>query len=488
LVQEEEKPCPVCGISPSLIRELRFTIASQAEKIRELTEQVKELTAQVEELKRRLSRYENSNTPPSRSAIYKEMREKRKQERRGEEDANGNAQQPSTPGRRNGHKGVTQVFTPTGKPIVHTMERCPNCDSRRLLVTSTERRTVVDVPEPLPYTVKEHVVNVYSCQGCGAEGLIPESARRELPSHALTTTHQEDTSGMNDGTVILGRNLLSTISTLWSVARLPLRKVSYVLESMHGLRLSPATVMHTLQRVSEGLKGFQERVRRAIERSPRANFYETGMPVAGKKAWIWVAATKRFTFVHAAMSRGADVLKECFPGFRGVAIVDGWKSYRCFGLIQRCWAHVLREAEFLSLRARNKKEAEALLLSLRRIFHETKDELREHPPPNGWLHYRMLRRLRALLSTKRYTDPDILKLVSKLMNASRDLFTFTLYPGVEPTNNLAERELKEPIVHRKIRGQLKCEDGMTAFSRMMTAVSTWSLQGLNPFTEFKRYV
>jgi hypothetical protein len=367
------------------------------------------------------------------------------------------------------------------------MDRCPNCDSRRLLLTSTERRTVVDVPKPLPYTVKEHVVNVYSCPSCGADRLIPESARRKFPSRALTAAVHEDARGMNDGTVTLGRNLLSTISMLWSVARLPLRKVSYVLESTHGLRLSPATILHALQKVSEGLKEFQERVRKAVERARRANFDETGMPMAGKKGWIWVAATNRFAFVHVAMSRGADVLRECCPGFRGVAIVDGWKSYRCFGLIQRCWAHVLREAEFLSLRARNRGEAETLFSSLRGIFHETKSEIREHPPPNRSLHYRMIRRLRALLA-RRYTDTDVARFVSKLMNASKDLFTFALYPGVEPTNSLAERELKEPIVHRKIRGQLKCEDGMIVFGRLMTAVSTWSLQGLNPFTESKRYV
>jgi transposase len=98
----------------------------------------------------------------------------------------------------------------------------------------------------------------------------------------------------------------------------------------------------------------------------------------------------------------------------------------------------------------------------------------------------MLRRLRRLLSGE-YGDADVVRFVSKLKAASRDLFTFTLYRGVEPTNNHAERELREPIVHRKIRGQLKSETGMTVFSRLMTAVSTWKLQGLNPFVEFKRY-
>jgi hypothetical protein len=59
---------------------------------------------------------------------------------------------------------------------------------------------------------------------------------------------------------------------------------------------------------------------------------------------------------------------------------------------------------------------------------------------------------------------------------------------VDPTNSHAERELREPIVHRKIRGQLKSEKGIKMFSVLMTAVSTWKLQKLNPFLEFKKYL
>lgn len=393
---------------------------------------------------------------------------------------------PKKPGRKDGHVGVTQVFAPTGSPpIVHTMDRCPRCNSKRLSVTSTERRTVVDVPEPLPYTVREHVVNVYRCAGCGADELIPESARKELPPSSVLATGKK-----GNGVVTLGRNVLSTISLLWSVARLPQRKISYVIESLYHLNLSAATVGHALENVSRSLEAFHEKVRRRVNASKRANFDETGMPVAGRRGWIWVAATRRYAFVQVAMSRGADVLERYFPEFGGVATVDGWKSYRYFRLLQRCWAHPLREAEILALRTKGgkgKEEAEYLLSSLRRVFHETRDELREHPPPNRMLHDVQLRRLRYILS-KRYADADVVKFVSKLKSASRDLFTFTLYPGVEPTNNHAERQLREPIVHRKIRGQLKCEKGIEMFSRLMTAVSTWKLQGLNPFQEFRRYV
>ena len=380
--------------------------------------------------------------------------------------------------------GVTQIFTPTGSPIIHTMDRCPNCNSTKLSVTSTEKRTVVDVPEPLPYTVKEHIVNVYKCSGCGADELIPESARRELPSSSVVEVTEKK---KGNGIVTLGKNTLSTISLLWSVARLPQRKISYVMESLYHLNLSAATVGHALENVSNALKSFHEKVRKKINGSRKANFDETGMPVSGRKGWIWIAATEKYAFVQVAMSRGRDVLETYFPKFKGVAIVDGWKTYRYFSVLQRCWAHPLREAEVLALRAdgRAKEEAEYLLCSLRSLFHDAKSELKEHPPPNRKLHDKSLRKLRALLS-KKYTDADALGFVSKLKSASKDLFTFTLYRGVEPTNSHAERQLREPIVHRKIRGQLKSEKGIMMFSRLMTAASTWKLQDLNPFVEFKK--
>ncbi|MGI0084367.1 MAG: IS66 family transposase [Nitrososphaerales archaeon] len=191
--------------------------------------------------------------------------------------------------------------------------------------------------------------------------------------------------------------------------------------------------------------------------------------------------------VQVTMSRGRDVLEKYFPKFKGIAIVDGWKAYRYFKTLQRCWAHPLREAEILALRTkrRGKEEAEYLLSSLRSLFHETKSELKEHPPPNQKLHDRSLHKLRYVLS-KMYMGIDVVKFVSKLKSASKDLFTFTLHHNVELTNSHAERQLREPIVHRKIRGQLKSEKGIVMFSRLLTVVSTWKLQDMNPFVEFKK--
>lgn len=159
--QQEERPCPTCGVSPN--------------HLRELNDKIEELGREIAELKRRLSLYENSNSPPSKnSLLYREMRRNRRSEEEG-------GPAPRKPGRKEGHQGVTQVFKSTGRVVHHTMERCPRCGSTHLSVVSTERRTVVDVPEPLPYTVREHAVNTYRRPGCGADDLAPDSVGRGSP-------------------------------------------------------------------------------------------------------------------------------------------------------------------------------------------------------------------------------------------------------------------------------------------------------------------
>ena len=81
----------------------------------------------------------------------------------------------------------------------------------------------------------------------------------------------------------------------------------------------------------------------------------------------------------------------------------------------------LREVEIFALRTKERQGGSRILLSsLRRLFHETKEELKEHPPPNRRLHDRQRRKLRYILS-KKYVDGDVLKFVTKLKSASRIL-------------------------------------------------------------------
>ena len=61
----------------------------------------------------------------------------------------------------------------------------------------------------------------------------------------------------------------------------------------------------------------------------------------------------------------------------------------------------------------------------------------------------------------RYADDPVLeKFMGKINNAGSDLFRFVLNPNIPPTNNAAERGLREIVIHRKIRGSIRSEDTM----------------------------
>ena len=103
------------------------------------------------------------------------------------------------------------------------------------------------------------------------------------------------------------------------------------------------------------------------------------------------------------------------------------------------------------------------------------------------LHRNALAILRYWLG-KKYTVKRVVKFVAKVKTAMKHLLTFVLNPGVEPTNNRAERALREHVVIRKIIGTLRNEKGTAIHETVMSCLVTWGQRGLNPYDEIVRQV
>ena len=80
---------------------------------------------------------------------------------------------------------------------------------------------------------------------------------------------------------------------------------------------------------------------------------------------------------------------------------------------------------------------------------------------------------------REYTSEKVRKLIGKISNGFDYWFTFIIHPGVEPTNNRAERALREHVILRKIMGTLRNGKGTSIHERIMTVLATWEQQGLN---------
>ena len=81
--------------------------------------------------------------------------------------------------------------------------------------------------------------------------------------------------------------------------------------------------------------------------------------------------------------------------------------------------------------------------------------------------------------------------MGKLGNAGSDLFRFVLNSNIPPTNNAAERGLREAyntiVVHRKIRGGIRAKETMTWLANFFSCIMAWKNKGLDHITEIAKY-
>lgn len=273
------------------------------------------------------------------------------------------------------------------------------------------------------------------------------------------------------------KNLLSKVVLLKYSERLPHRKIADVLRRDYGLNISPGAIFEITNRTAQALSLDWRKILKRLRRRKAVNVDETGIKVNGRQYWIWIFTTNKETLVAIRKSRGVDVPKEILgKNFKGIIVTDGWRVYLKFTeKIQRCWAHILREARFIAERI---KEAVPLKNALFCLY---KSLTGLSPPEEDRerIYRNAIQRLRYWLFKKEWGVLCVIKFVKKLRRALKHLFTFILHPEAEPTNNRAERGLREHVVIRKIIGTLRNEKGTKIYETITSVLTTWKQRGFD---------
>ncbi len=420
------------------------------EQLRKENERLKRenelLKAKILELEARLAQYENAHTPPSL---------RRGRNRRRDQDKKNNGK----PGQKIGHKGITRPRAKPDKQVEVTADRCPDCGSELGDPIRIESQIIEEIPEPQPLIVTEYKIAHYRCPCC----------HREVAAN--------DAGCPNEG--IFGNNTIAQTTLLKYEDRLPHRKIQNTLKRLYGLNISPATILDLTRRAADAVQSEYDAILSKIRGASILYVDETSIRVQGKKHWIWAFTTPSETFVVIRKSRGMKVLLEVLTRrFTGVIVCDGWKPYAKFTKrLQRCWAHLLRESKDL---AEKIEEAVPLHQALKKLYEELNDALENDPPPE--VRRELWHMARATLQQwimKEYVSEKVRKLICKINNGFEYWFTFVIHPGVEPTNNRAERALREHVVLRKILGTLRNGKGTSIHERIMTMLATWGQRGLD---------
>jgi transposase len=422
------------------------TIKQPQDRIEELERENELLKAKISELEARLAQYENAHTPPS-------LRRDRNLKKDPDKNNKGK------PGQKIGHKGVTRPYTAPDRQVEVTIDLCPDCGADLGAPFRIDSKIIEEIPEPQPIMVTEYKIAHYICPCC----------RKEVVAKDPGCPHEGK----------FGNNVIAQATLLKYDGRITHRKIHDAMMRLFGLKISPATILDLTRRAADAVQSEYDAILKKIRGAPILYVDETSIHVQGERHWIWTFSTPSESFFVIRKSRGMKVLTEVLTRrFKGIIVCDGWKPYARFtNRIQRCWAHLLRESKEI---AKKFEEAIPLHNMLKELYEILTEALENDPPPEVRRYLcHLARKVLRKWIMKEYSIEKVRKFIGKINNGFDYWFTFIINPGVEPTNNRAERALRPHVVLRKILGTLRNDKGTSIHERIMTTLATWGQRGLN---------
>jgi len=437
--------------SQKYIRQLEETL----HRNQELEKENETLKKENEELKKRLLYYENPNTPPSARKLQKADKKPE------------NIPIPKKRGAPKGHKGATR---PTKEPddtkeviAVH----CEKCDSHNIeKMENCEISIIEDIPPPQKIKTTQYNLWEVKCRDCG---------------HQFISKHPDCPKTGN-----FGIYLLVYIVMLKFHLRGVIRKIQDFVMKYNEFEISPKGIHDILLRVGSACKKDYEDKIQKIRSAKWRYIDETGIKVNGDNWWLWIFRTDtNETLVVIRKSRGSKVLEEILGlKHKGANIADGWRAYSWIDKLQRCWAHLLREADqFIDTSENGKRLSE----DIHACFKKLRDFLDRDPSIEERREKKAVFEKELEAVAAKYSEfKELEKPLTYLKNGFGCWYTCMLYPGMEPTNNLGEQAMREHVIMRKIIGCFRSENGAENYQYIASLLATCRLQGKNGFEELEK--
>lgn len=441
-------------------------------QIAALTSQLSIVLARVAELEARLKTNSgNSSKPPSSDMPWaKRCPPKTKGKKAGGQE---------------GHEG--QTFMPfaveaVAKVIALLPGTCGKCGAGFAPGTAPTGAPsifqTVELPPAVPFIVEYQRFEL-CCASCGGHTQEP------LPGGV--------------GPSQFGPRLCATITT-WAIKfHLSRRQIQALCHSQFGLAISVGAIQAIIERAGEACEKAVEDLASAIKQAKVVNADETGAAHQGggakkKRHWLWVAATAFGAIYIVAADRGTEALGKLLGAdFKGFVGCDRWRPYETLYGDNRqiCWAHLGREGQSAIDRAtvllKSKDAAvqakgevllawgQAFLELYKAIFKSWwcfKEGAMGRPGLRGAMVSHKMAFAQLLRDGKLLGDKKIAGTCRDLLRQWSVLWTFVTVDGVEPTNNEAERALRQPVLLRKKSQGTRSDKGKKTLGTLLGVVET----------------
>jgi len=444
----------------TLVRSLLARIEEQQAQMTTLSARVKHLEDQQAQNSR------NSSKPPSSDLAKPAPKSLRKPSGR-------------KPGGQPGHRGNTLKMVPVPDRVVeHAPSQCQSCRwcLDDVAATLGERRQVFDLPEPR-LEVVEHQLVVKQCPCCGQlnRGIFPES---------ITAPVQ------------YGSRLKALAVYLIDFQLLPYHRTAEFFADVFSQSISSGTLHEAVRACNERLQETEAQIKQALRQSEVGHFDETGFYVSQSRRWLHVASTEELTHYAWHERRGHAATDEIgiLPAFSGVAVHDGWSSYRRYDCVHGlCNAHHLRELCFIEERYEQDWAGKmtGLLLEIKQAVQAAKEV--GLVSLSSWQRAVYRARYGSILAEGFAANPPpasdgkkrrgrkkqskAKNLLDRLARDRDGVLRFMEDFRVPFDNNQAERDLRMMKVQQKISGCFRSGEGASYFCRMRSYLSTMRKQG-----------
>ena len=294
-----------------------------------------------------------------------------------------------------------------------------------------------------------------------------------------------------------GLEILVVLAFLVYVIGISLDKACAVLEFFCVLPLRKSQADALLRQLARHWEPEFETLCDLVARAAVVYMDETGWKIGQEGCSLWVFASALQRVFLFGCHKDAKTLDTMLPEgvFEGVGVSDDAAVYqRRFTWAQKCWAHLLRKAIRLALLYPRKKRYQRFLDDLLALYYDAKraaadgrlsSKGREHKVAEfeGWLSDLCRPHWRQTTPEMPLPEREFVNLVEELTQRlfDEELFTFVLYPEVDPTNNLAERLQRSPAKDRDAGRTNKTASGARRRS-VITSVLESLRVNLSPFT------
>jgi transposase len=421
-------------------------------KVQRLEELLKQALEKISQLEKQLKRNsKNSSKPPST-------------------DQKSNTPDTDKKPPRDSRTGKARPSFPPDKIDRHVQckqENCPHCGSSKIQLNrgSPEILQQAELPE-IKAVITEFQLQKYHCEECG------KNSTARLPP------------GIPDSA--FGPKLMGLLATLTGVLHVAKKEAIQLIKDLYDVDMGIGSVPNVEERVAVALDPVYDRIHKfVVQHKLCTHFDETSWRDSGKRHFVWLATCQQAAVYRIDRNRSAAAFKRLIgqETWTAPAVTDRYAVYNSFKDHQFCLAHLIREFKGHGERDGPDKAIGQAIENELRLSCKIHREYREGKIPLAQRNRRLgarKRRAEYWLEDGLANGSDALaKICGTLLGDFDKLWTFTRILGMEPTNNMAERDLRKLVIWRRKSYGTRSNRGKKFVERVTTVAQTIRKQGGN---------